>query len=37
MVIGKQMNVYPYKIYIPFFLMDLFIIIIKSGICLILF
>ena len=39
MVIGEQMDVYPYKIYIlmDFILMDLFIIIIKSGICLTLF
>ena len=37
MVIGEQMNVYLYNIYIPFILMDLFIIIIKSGICLTLF
>ena len=38
MVIGEQMNVYPYNIYILFILMDLFIIIIiKSGICLTLF
>ena len=37
MVIGEQMNVYLYNIYISFTLMDLFIIIIKLGIYVTLF